>query len=250
MTNGSSPACSTEELLIVLMSRDIRDWETCACGALSMIPAASMLLAEATTAPHIETIILGSEQLSGNLGKDIHFLAQRGKLDLFYHSAVQFDAEGNFNLHVLGDPNAPDRRLPGGYGSGLISYTAKRIFFFRTEHSTRTFVPKVDFVSGASVTPPEIKRAPEPFRLYTTMAIMSFDRQTTRYSVESIHEGFTADDVRENTGFDLDIPEPCPVTPPPSAEDLHILRTEVRERMIETGTYPEWAESAMQAQSV
>jgi glutaconate CoA-transferase subunit B len=250
VTKGSSPACSTDELLIVLMSRDIRDWETCACGALSMIPAASMLLAEATTAPHIETIILGSEELDSNMGKDIHFLAQRGKLDLFYHSAVQFDAEGNFNLHVLGDPNAPDRRLPGGYGSGLISYTAKRIFFFRTEHSTRTFVPKVDFVSGASVTPPEILRGPEQFRLYTTMAIMSFDRQTARYSVESIHGGFTADDVRENTGFDLDISEPCAVTPPPSEEELHTLRTEVRERMIETGTYPAWAESALQAQPI
>ena len=250
MSDGSSPPCSTEELLIVLMSRDIRDWETCACGALSMIPAASMLLAEARHAPHIETIILGSEELSGNLGKDIHFLAQRGKLDLFYHSAVQFDAEGNFNLHVLGDPNAPERRLPGGYGSGLISYTAKRVFFFRTEHSTRTFVPKVAFISGAGVTPPEIKRAPEPFRVYTTMAILTFDRTTARYSVESIHEGYTAEDVRANTGFDLDIPEPCPVTPPPSAAELHTLRTEVRDRMIETGTYPEWAQSALQPQPV
>jgi len=246
VTASSAPPCSVEELLIVLMSRDIHDWETCACGALSMIPASSMLLAEATHAPNIETIILGSEQLDGNLGKDIHFLSQRGKLDLFYHSAVQFDAAGNFNLHVLGDPDAPDRRLPGGYGSGLMSYTAKRIFFFRTEHSKRTFVPKVDFISGAGVTPPEIKRAPEPFRLYTTMAILTFDRSTARYQVESIHEGFTADDVRANTGFDLDIPDPCPITPPPSAEELNTLRTEIRERMVETGTYGDWAQSVLQ----
>jgi glutaconate CoA-transferase subunit B len=246
LTSETTTACSTEELLAVLMSRDIRDWETCGCGALSMIPAASMLLAEATHAPHIETIILGSDQLSGNLGKDIHFLSQRGKLDLFYHSAVQFDAAGNFNLHVLGDPNAPDRRLPGGYGSGLMSYTAKRIFFYRTEHTTRTFVPKVDFISGAGVTPPEVKRVTEPFRVYTPMAILVFDRQTARYSAESIHEGFTPTDVRANTGFDLDIPDPCPVTPPPSAEELHTLRTEVRDRMIDTGTYADWAASALQ----
>jgi glutaconate CoA-transferase subunit B len=232
-------------LIAILMSRDIRDWETCACGALSMMPAASMLLAEATHAPHIEVIILGSDELSGNLGKDIHFLSQRGKLDLFYHSAVQFDAEGNFNLHVLGDPDAPDRRLPGGYGSGLISYTAKRIFFYRTEHSLRTFVPKVDFISGASVTPAGVKRAPEPFRLYTPMAILSFDREAGRYIVESVHEGFTADDVRENTGFELDIADPCPVTPPVGDEELGMLRGEVRDRMIETGTYSQWAETAL-----
>ncbi|HJM89308.1 MAG TPA: CoA-transferase [Dehalococcoidia bacterium] len=237
---------STEELLIVLMSRDIRDWETCACGALSMIPAASMLLAEATSAPHIETIILGSDQLSGNLGKDIHFLAQRGKLDLFYHSAIQFDAAGDFNLHVIGDPDAPDRRLPGGYGSGLISYTAKRIFFFRTEHSKRTFVEKVDFVSGAGVTPPEFKRAAEPFRVYTPMAILTFDREAARYAVESVHEGFTIDDVRENTTFELDAPDPCPTTPPLTDDELATLRGEVRERMVETGTYADWAAEALQ----
>ncbi len=230
----------------MLMSRDIRDWETCACGALSMIPAASMLLAEETHAPQIEVIILGSRDLDRNLGKDIHFLAQRGKLDLFYHSAVQFDAEGNFNLHVLGDPDSPDRRLPGGYGSGLLSYMSRRVFFFRTEHSTRTFVPKVDFISGAGLTPPEIKRASEPFRVYTTMAIMTFDRRRARYEVESIHQGFTADDVRANTGFDVDIPEACPVTPPPSEAELETLRTTVRQRMIDTGTYPEWATAALQ----
>jgi glutaconate CoA-transferase subunit B len=218
VSDGSPPDCSVEELLTVLMSRDIRDWETCACGALSMIPAASMLLAEATHAPHIEVIILGSDELSGNLGKDIHFLSQRGKLDLFYHSAVQFDANGNFNLHVIGDPDAPDRRLPGGYGSGLISYTAKRVFFFRTE----------------------------PFRLYTPMAILTFDRGEGRWSVESVHEGHTAADVQSNTGFDLAMPEPLPMTPAPTEEELRILRTEVRDRMVSTGTYPEWANTALQ----
>ena len=58
--------CNTEELLAVLMSREVRDWEISACGAVSMIPAAALLLAEATHAPHAEIIILGSEQLSGN----------------------------------------------------------------------------------------------------------------------------------------------------------------------------------------
>ena len=71
---------NTDELIAVLMSREVRDWETSACGAVSHLPAAAMLLAEATHAPHAEVIILGSEQLGRDLGKDIHFLAQRGKL--------------------------------------------------------------------------------------------------------------------------------------------------------------------------
>ena len=237
---------NTDELLAVLMSREVRDWETSACGAVSMIPAAAMLLAEATTAPHAEIIILGSEQLDRNLGKDIHFLSQRGKLDLFFHSAVQFDAEGNFNLHVIGDPNAPERRLPGGYGSGLMSYTAKRILFFRTEHTPRTFVEKVDFISGAGKTPPTIKRPQDPFKIFTTAAVMQFDRGEGRYSLESVHEGYTADQVQALTGFSLGDLSHVPQTVMPTEEELRVLRTEVRQRMIETGTYPEWARTVLQ----
>lgn len=247
--SGSQPGAAefnTDELIAVLMSREVRDWETSACGALSHLPAAAMLLAEATHAPHAEVIILGSEQLGRDLGKDIHFLAQRGKLDLFFHSAIQFDAEGNFNLHVIGDPNAPDRRMPGGYGSGLLSYTAKRTLFFRTEHSRRTFVEKVDFISGAGRTDANIKRSQEPFKIVTTMAVLSFDRAAGRYTVESVHEGHSLAEVRENTGFELDAPDDVPTTPPPSAEELHALRTEVRERMIETGTYVDWAREVLQ----
>jgi len=237
---------NTEELLAILMSREVRDWETSACGAVSMIPAAAMLLAEATHAPQAEIIILGSEQLSRDLGKDIHFLSQRGGLDLFFHSAVQFDAEGNFNLHVIGDANAPDMRLPGGYGSGLMSYTAGRILFFRTEHTKRTFVEKVDFISGAGKTPASIRRPQEPFLIFTPMAILEFNRGTGAYSIRSVHEGFTAEQVQDNTGFSLGSLENIPTTPPPTEEEVRVLRTEVRDRMVETGTYPDWAQTVLQ----
>ncbi len=242
----SAVGCNTEELLTILMSREIRDWEISACGALSQMPAAAMLLAEATHAPNVEIIVLGSEELDRHLGKDIHFLAQRGKMDVFFHSAIQFDAEGNFNLHVVGDPNAPTLRLPGGYGSGMLSYMARRVIFYRTEHSRRTFVEHVDFVSGAGITPPSIKRSPEPFKVFTPMAILQFDRQAGRYSIESVHEGFTAEQVQEQTGFSLGSLEGVPTTPPPTEEEMRVLRTEVRERMIETGTYPDWARHVLQ----
>jgi glutaconate CoA-transferase subunit B len=224
----------------------VRDGETSACGAVSMIPAAALLLAEATHAPHAEVIVLGSEQLSHDLGKDIHFLSQRGKLDLFFHSAIQFDADGNFNLHVVGDPDAPTTRMPGGYGSGLIAYTAKRILFFRTEHTPRTFVEKVDFVTVAMKTPDTIKRPQEPFKIVTPLAILRFDRGAGRYSIESVHEGVTPEEVQAQTGFSLGSLEGIPTTPPPTEEELRALRTTVRERMIETGTYPEWARTVLQ----
>jgi hypothetical protein len=36
-----------------------------------------------------------------------------------------------------------------------------------------------------------------------------------------------------------------PETPPPTDEELATLRGEVRTRMIETGTYPDWARSVL-----
>ena len=73
------------------------------------------------------------------------------------------------------------------------------------------------------------------------MAVVRFDRDIARYTLESVHPGFTAAEVQEQTGFELLMPEPVPETPPPSEEELRVLRTEVRDRMVETGTYPEWA---------
>ncbi len=86
-----------------------------------------------------------------------------------------------------------------------------------------------------------------PASVYTPMAILVLDRAAGGHVVESVHEGFTADDVRPNTGFELDIPEPCPVTPPPSEDELATLRGEVPERMIETGTYRDCAETVLAA---
>ena len=47
--------------------------------------------------------------------------------------------------------------------------------------------------------------------------------------------------MRENTGFELKIKgggETAPITPIISDEELQLLRTDVKARMIETNTYP------------
>jgi hypothetical protein len=55
------------------------------------------------------------------------------------------------------------------------------------------------------------------------------------------------DEVRDNTGFDLGDIAATPGTPPPTADELHALRSVVRPLMIETGTYVRWAQSAIAA---
>ena len=137
-----------EELIAVIISREVQDFETIGVGAASPIPAAGCILAEQLQAPQATIIILGSKEYypfpAG--GSEIHFLAQRGELDLFFLSGIQIDRRGNINLHVIGDYNSPQVRLPGAYGSAMLYYMAHRVILFRTEHTRRTFVEKVDFI--------------------------------------------------------------------------------------------------------
>jgi len=238
---GTQPPYTTGELMAVLHSREVRDFETVATGALSPIPAAGCILAEQTHAPHATFIILGSQEYypyeSGT--HEFHFMAQRGDLDLFFVSGVQIDREGNFNLHVVGDYKAPDLRMPGAYGSALIYYLARRVVLFRTEHTRRTFVEKVDFITATGTSPDSVSRVGGPSKVITPMATLSFDKGRKRWDLESVHPGTALEAVLENTGFELAYPDPVPVTPAPTEEELRVLRSVVREKL--SGIYPDFA---------
>lgn len=242
----SPPSCNDDELMAVLMSREVRDGEISACGALSQIPAAALLLAKALHAPDAELIILNTVFKQFRTSRQLHFLAQRGDLGLFFVSGVQIDRHGNYNLHQLGaDPDHPQVRFPGGYGGGLIYYCARRTIVFRTEHTRRSLVERVDFISAAGSSPPETLRLGGPSKVITPKATLRFDKDAACLRLESIHAPHTLDDVRENTGFDLGVSGPAAATPPPTAEELARLRGEVRETMIATGTYAKWAERTL-----
>jgi glutaconate CoA-transferase subunit B len=234
------------ELMAVLMAREVRDGEVSACGALSQIPATGLLLAKELHAPDAELIILNTVFRPFQTSRQFHFLAQRGELGLFFVSGVQIDGHGNYNLHQLGaDPERPEVRFPGGYGGGMIYYCARRTVVFRTEHTRRSLVERVDFISAAGSSPPDVLRLGNPSKLITPKANFRFDKGAARLRLDSIHPTSTLDEIRENTGFDLGATEPVATTPPPTTEELRVLRNVVRPKMIETGTYAVWAERAI-----
>ena len=234
------------ELMAVLMSREVRDGEVSACGALSHIPAAGLLLAKELHAPEAELIILNTVFRPFHTSRQFHFLAQRGELGLFFVSGVQIDRQGNYNLHQLGrDPDRPQVRFPGGYGGGMIYYCARRTIVFRTEHTRRSLVERVDFVSAAGSSPPDTLRLGGPSKVITPKATFRFDQEAARLRLESIHPPYSLQEIRENTGFDLGVDEPVPATQAPSVEELATLREVVRRKMIDTGTYAAWAERTL-----
>jgi glutaconate CoA-transferase subunit B len=229
------------ELMAVLLSREVRDGEISACGALSQIPAAGLLLAKERHAPNSDLIILGSPHNPFHTSRQFHYIAQRGELGIFFVSGVQIDQYGNYNLHMLGDdPDHPEVRFPGGYGGGMIYYGAKRTVVFRTEHTRRSLVPRVDFVSAAGSSPPDVLRHGHPSKVVTPKAIFRFDVGKGLLRLDTIHAPYTLEHIREQTGFDLGVAS-APETPPPTREELRVLRQVIRQRMIETGTYADWA---------
>jgi glutaconate CoA-transferase subunit B len=231
-----------EELMAVLISREVKDFETVGVGAASPIPASGCILAEQLQAPHVNLIILGSSEyypFPGG-GSELHFLAQRGDMDLFFLSGIQIDSRGNINLHVIGDYQSPQVRLPGAYGSAMLYYMAHRVILFRPEHTKRTFVEKVDFVTAPGITPANVHREGGPAKVVTPKALLDWDRQNGRWLLEAVHPGSSVEEVRENTGFDLKTASSFRITPPPTELELSTLRTAVREKV--KRIYPEFAE--------
>lgn len=233
------PAAYTpQELMAVLIARQVRDGETVAVGAVSPIPAAGCVLAEQTHAPDISLIILDCEEyypFSGG-SSALHFLAQRGELDLFFLSGIQIDQHANVNLHVIGDYRAPSRRLAGAYGSAMLYYMASRVILFRTEHSRRSLVEQVDFVTSPGTSPDSVHRPGGPSLLITPKAVLEW--HPDGWMCLSIHPGSDVQDIRDNTGFALVLSPPPPTTPPPSERELAVLRGRVRAKL--DRSYPDF----------
>jgi len=230
-----------EELMAVTIAREVRDFETVAVGMVSPIPAAGCILAKHMSAPHITLIILDSEEYypfpAGS--SELHFMAQRGELDLFFLSGIQIDRRGNFNLHVIGDYNAPTVRMAGAYGSAMIYYMAHRVILFRDQHTKRVFVEKVDFVTGAGVTPDNVYREGGPALVITPKAVLAWDKTAGEWVLDRFQPGSSVEEVKDNTGFELRLSSSVRTNPEPTAEELHVLRTIVKEKMLRS--YPDFA---------
>jgi glutaconate CoA-transferase, subunit B len=237
---STDEAYTPEELMAVTIAREVRDFETVGVGMVSPIPAAGCVLAEQLYTPHITLIILDCEEYYPFPGgsSELHFLAQRGELDLFFLSGIQIDRRGNFNLHVIGDYNSPTVRMAGAYGSAMLYYMAHRVILFRDQHTKRVFVEKVDFVTGAGITPENVYREGGPALVVTPKAVLSWDKTAGEWTLDRFQPGSSIADVQENTGFVLRTLPSIYLNQPPTEEELRVLRTVVKGKLARS--YPEF----------
>ncbi len=226
--------------MAVAIARRLADGETVAVGSVSPIPASAALLARETHAPRARLILLGSPEhfpFTGGMQEFYNF-AMRGKLDVFFGSGAQIDQHGSFNLSVIGDPGRPTVRLPGGRAQGVLPFVVRRTILFRTNHSRRVFVPRVDFVTAPGSTPEGVYRLGGLDAVVSDLGILRFHPERRRLELESLFPGVTLEEMQARTGFPLHAPPPAPVTPAPTARELELLRSVVRERLV--AVYPEF----------
>jgi glutaconate CoA-transferase, subunit B len=241
MTGARLDTCRDEELLAGTIAGLIADARHVAIGASSPIPAAAALLARELGRGRPYVSLLGSRRQSffTDGGRELFDCAGQGRVDAFFLSGAQIDGEGNINLVSIGDYEHPKARFPGSFGSSYLYYVVPKVILFRLEHTRRTLVEKVDFISAPGTSPDNVFRPGGPFALITNRCLFAFDRRRRRFELSSVHPGHTVAEVIENTGFDFDRPQHVPMTPEPSPETLRILRTVVALQLAEV--YPQFA---------
>ena len=207
--------------------RLIGDARHVAVGNASPIPATAALTARALGNGRPYVSLLGSRKHTffTDGGRELFDCAGQGRVDVFFLSGGQIDGEGNINLVSVGDYHRPTARFPGSFGSAYLYYVVPRVILFRTEHSRRTLVEKVDFISAPGGSPPNVYRTGGPIALITNRCLFAFDRARKRFIAgKRASRSHRRGGDREHTAFDFDRPERVPTTPAPSAQTLQIMR--------------------------
>jgi acyl CoA:acetate/3-ketoacid CoA transferase beta subunit len=129
---------------------------------------------------------------------------------------VQIDRFGNMNLSSIGDHSKPKVQVIGSRGApgNTINHATS---YWVPKHSNRTFVERVDFVSGIGV-----DRGGHAKVVVSDLGVFDFEGGSMR--VRSLHPGVTRDQVLENTGFDLVIADEFTTTRDPTDDEARLMQ--------------------------
>ncbi len=242
---------NTMELMIVAASRELEDGATVGVGTGA--PCATAMLAQKTKSPNL-IIMFEAGGISPQLPTmpisvgdsrtfykavmasgmcEIMEACQRGMVDYTFLGGAQIDMYGNLNSTVIGDWAKPKVRFPGSGGANDFASFCWKVMVI-TPQDAKRFVEKVSFITtpgyltgGNAREEAGLPANTGPHKVITNMAIMGYDPESKRMRVESIHHGYTFENVQENCGFELLKAPEVGETPPPTEEELNILRTEV-----------------------
>lgn len=235
-----------DELISVCIARQVVDGEVLAQGINTPLVMAGLILAKCTYAPNVSFASAIGQSLCQTWGspgvgriEDVWlsqglfhagFATATAELLPAYHPKeffrpAQVDAAGNTNNIAFGSNyHQPRMRLPGSGGIPDVTTTSDQLYLYVPRHSRVTFVEKLDFVSGLGHTPAR-RRGAGPHYLISDLG--QFDWANGRMRLTSVHPGVTVEQVQNKTGFKLEIAPDLAETPPPTAEEIRLLREEI-----------------------
>jgi len=241
---------SADEIMVVCIARQVRDGEVVAQGLATPIVTAGYLLARLTHAPNLyfssaigqgvcrepaPLRLLQVEKLWLDRAiRNVGFV--RGVVDVLprlrpmeFFRPAQVDTHGNFNNIAFGnDYRMPRLRLPGTGGIPDVTTFIDDIYLYVPRHSRVTFVPQLDFLSGLGHNQARTHGS-GPKYLISNLGQFDFngDDPVHRMRLISYHAGVSTTRIQSKTGFNLVIQDDVQETPPPSEEELRLLRQEI-----------------------
>ncbi|MFQ5666624.1 MAG: CoA-transferase subunit beta [Candidatus Binatia bacterium] len=142
--------------------------------------------------------------------------------------ATQIDRFGNQNIACIGPFHRPKAQLLGMRGApgNTINHPTS---YWIPSHSTRSFVEKVDVVSGvgydrAAALGKDAARFHAVRRVVSNLGVFDFDTPNHAMRVVSVHPGVSVGEVQRNTGFALVAGEQVPETRAPTDQEIRLIR--------------------------
>jgi glutaconate CoA-transferase subunit B len=250
------------EMMICAAARCLEDGKTVAVGTGA--PCATAMLAQKTAFPNL-VILFEAGGLAPMLPRmpisvgdsrtffrglmaagmtEMMTTCCRGLVDYAFLGGAQIDMYGNINSTVIGDYYKPKVRLPGSGGANDFASLCWKTLVM-TVHSRTRFVKKVEFVTSPGyLNGPGSREAAGlppgsgPYKIITDLAVLGFDAETKRMQIESMHPGVALERIKQETSFELLVPDFIHTTPPPSKKELKILRGEVDPLRLIIGRQP------------
>jgi glutaconate CoA-transferase, subunit B len=245
------PGYSKSEIMIAASARQLAGATNCFVGV--GLPNIVCNLAQRTVATELQLVyesgVFGArpERLPLSIGDPtlatgstavtsmfelFAFYLQAGLIDVAFLGGAQIDRFGNLNTTVIGDYAAPKVRLPGSGGACEIAIHARQILVIMRQ-AQRSFVERLDFRTSPGHSGDAEHDATRgwhgsgPTSVVTDLATYGFDGGTGEMTLRTLHPGITMDDVLANMGWEPRVVGEPGETPPPSTEELRLIREEL-----------------------
>jgi glutaconate CoA-transferase subunit B len=223
-----------EEMMTIAAARKFRDRAVCFVGV--GLPSVAACVARELHAPNVtlvyESGTIGAKPTKAplsiadlELAETADFIVsvpeifgywlQAGRIDAGFLGAAQIDRFGNVNSTVIGNYNSPKVRLPGAGGAPHIAANVRESVVI-VRQTPKAFVARLDFITTA--------RAQGRTTVVTDLGILEMHPVSRELILTSRYAGVGVEQIREATGWDLQISENLTQAVEPTERELAVLR--------------------------